>query len=98
MYVTLEEAKRQLNVDHSIDDAEINDLIEVAESIVEGDIGVPLSDFVDGNNVLDKRLWQAIRLQIANQYANREPVAFGSQAVPVPYSYQFLITKLRKVQ
>lgn len=96
MYVTLEEAKRQCNVDIDIDDVEITALIEVAEEAVSADLQRDLSELVvDGK--LKRAVWQAIRIRIADLYANRESVTTSSVNI-MPQSYWSLILPHRAIK
>jgi hypothetical protein len=95
LYVTLQEAKKQVNVPFTDDDDYITSLIEAAQIIVEKDIQQDLTNFVT-DGALNRALCQAILLIFANLYANREPVAY---AIPqtIPYTYAFLIMPFIKL-
>lgn len=96
MYITVNFAKKHLNVDRDFtdDDLYIASLIEVAEAAVEKHLDSPLSDLEDGDGYLPSPVAHAILLLVGNFYANRESVAFAS-AQSVPYSYQYLIDLYR---
>lgn len=96
MYITLEDAKRQLNIDESfdLDNIYIAQLIDVAESVVCMDCGIELSGFTDSDGCLQAPLRHAILLLVSNYYANREPVAFASSS-EVPLTYRHLISLYR---
>ena len=81
MYITVEDLKKHLNVDHSEDDAYIEELAEVAEDAVAEYLNRPLADFVDGAGALKASVRHAIRLLVGTWYANRESVAFASPYV-----------------
>lgn len=89
MYVTLEEAKKHLNIDTDFtdDNTYIQSLINVAENVVQKNIDVELSDL---GETLPTPLKQAMLLLIGNYYANRESVTFGA-ATPLPHAYEYLI-------
>ena len=89
MYITLEEAKKHLNIDtvFTDDDSYIETLINVAENVVQKHIDVELSDLGD---TLPTPLKQAMLLLIGNYYANRESVTYGA-ATPLPHAYEYLI-------
>lgn len=91
MYITIDEAKKHLNVDDSYkdDDTYIGDLIKVAEDSVAQHLDIALDDLVvDG--VLPSAISHSILLMVGNLYANREPVAYSS-VVKVPYTLEYLL-------
>ena len=77
MYLTVEDLKKHLNVDHSEDDAYIEELIEVAEDSVATYLNAPLTDYIEGAN-LRASVRHAIRLLVGTWYASRESVAFAT--------------------
>lgn len=89
MYVTVEEIKKQTNVDFNDDDLYIAGLIDVAEISVANYINSPLSEHVV-LGVLASPIKQAILLVAANLYENREPVSYGQAAV-VPFTFNYLL-------
>lgn len=95
-YITLEDAKKHLNIDECFDDDNqyIEELAETALCVVERDICHPLEDFEDNTGGLFKPLRHAALLLLAHYYANREPVAFANSA-KVPESYDALIFRFR---
>ena len=95
MYVTLEEAKRQCNIDVDIDDEELTSLIEVAEEAVAVDLQRNLTDLVVEGK-LKRAIWQAIRIKIADLYANRESVTTATVSV-MPHGYWALILPHRRI-
>lgn len=91
MYITIDEAKKHLNVDDSYkdDDTYIGDLIKVAEDSVAQHLDIALDDLVvDG--ALPSAISHSILLMVGNLYANREPVAYSS-VVKVPYTIEYLL-------
>ena len=76
-YVTLEELKQHLNVDFDTDDTYITELIEPVQLVIEAYLNAPLEGFVKDGKI-DRRIWHAIRILIANYYANRESVTFAT--------------------
>jgi len=91
MYITVEEAKKHLNIDDSFkdDDAYIGALIKVAEDSVSQHLDIALDDLVvDG--VLPSAISHSILLMVGNLYANREPTAY-SQVLKVPYTLEYLL-------
>lgn len=94
MYITVEDLKKHLNVDHSEDDAYIGELSEVAEDAVAEYLNRPISDFVtDGK--LKASVRHAIRLLVGTWYASRESVAFASPSV-LPDGVYALLMPLRR--
>ena len=91
MYITIDEAKKHLNVDDSYkdDDTYIGDLIKVAEDSVAQHLDIALDGLVvDG--ALPSAISHSILLMVGNLYANREPVAYSS-VVKVPYTLEYLL-------
>ena len=95
MYITVEDLKKHLNVDHSEDDAYIEELAEVAEDAVAEYLNRPLAAFVDGAGTLKASVRHAIRLLVGTWYANRESVAFASPSV-MPDGVYALLMPLRR--
>lgn len=94
MYLTVEDLKKHLNVDHSEDDDYIGELSEVAEDAVAEYLNRPISDFVtDGK--LKASVRHAIRLLVGTWYASRESVAFASPSV-LPDGVYALLMPLRR--
>lgn len=97
MYVTLECAKKHLNIDESFkdDDSYILSLIDVAENAVSRHIDCKLEKLQqDNDGEMPAPVVHAVKLLVANLYANRESVAY-SQAVEVPKSYDYLLDLYR---
>lgn len=99
MYVTLEQAKKHLNVEEEFteDDAYIISLIEVAEEVVAQAVCRDLKELEAAGGVIPAPLRHAILLMIGNYYANREPVAFAQNA-ELPKSFQYLINLYRNYE
>ena len=94
MYITVEDLKKHLNVDHSEDDDYIGELSEVAEDAVAEYLNRPISDFVtDGK--LKASVRHAIRLLVGTWYASRESVAYASPSV-LPDGVYALLMPLRR--
>lgn len=91
MYISLEEAKKHLNIDPSFtdDDDYILKLIDVAEDAVEKNTDIALADQVEGGE-LAPSTYQAILLLIGNFYANREPVSYSTIS-EIPYAFKYLV-------
>lgn len=95
MYLTVDDLKKHLNVDHSEDDAYIAELIEVAEDAVAEHLNRPLTDLVDAEGRPKASVRHAIRLMVGTWYANRESVAFASPSV-MPDGVYALLAPLRR--
>lgn len=97
MYVTLDEAKKHLNIDADFtdDDAYITSLIEVSEDSVSQHLDIVLEDLTDTGGDLPPAVKQSILLMVGNLYANREPVSY-STVVKVPYTMEYLIGLYKK--
>lgn len=93
-YVTLEELKQHLNVDFDDDDTYIKGLIIPAQLSVESYICQPLTDCVKEDKI-DRRIWHAIRIIVANFYANRESISYTNPSV-VPDTIKLLLQPLKK--
>lgn len=93
MYLTLDKAKKHLNIDTDFvdDDNYITSLIEVAENAVERHIGYKLSTMVEKNDgSLPKGLEHAMLLMIGTFYNSRESVTFGA-GTELPLGYNYLL-------
>jgi uncharacterized phage protein (predicted DNA packaging) len=89
MYVTLEEIKKQINIDPYFkdDDNYLIQLEGVAEVVLSKHIDAHLSHFTQ-HGQLDPPLKHAILLFVATQYRNRESVAsFNHYELPMSYNY-----------
>lgn len=93
-YVTLEELKQHLNVDFDTDDAYITGLIEPVQLLIESYLNNPLDTYVKDAKI-DRRIWHAIRILIANYYANRESVIFATPQV-IPGHIELLLQPLKR--
>lgn len=91
MYITLEEAKKHLQIDDSFkdDDKYILSLTQVAEDAVSQHLDTPFKELItDGE--LPASVKHAILLLVGNLYANREPVSYTT-VVKVPYTLEYLL-------
>jgi hypothetical protein len=95
LYVTLEEARRQVNMPEGYEDVELIALIEAAQAQVEDDLQAPLSDYlIEGR--LKRNIWHAIRILLATYYANKENIAYiNTSNLPTYYN---IIVKNKKIQ
>lgn len=89
MYLSVNDVKRHLIIDHCDDDLYIADLITVAEDAVKRDLNLySLKDIEDCTGMLPASVMQAMLLLIGSMYSNREAVTFGTpHEVPLAYSY-----------
>lgn len=95
MYLSVNDVKRHLIIDHNDDDLYIADLITVAEDAVKRDLNLySLKDIEDCNGMLPASVLQAQLLLIGTLYANRESVTYGTPHT-VPHSYEYLIALTR---
>lgn len=96
MYITLEEAKKHLQIDQEFtgDDAYITSLIEVSEDSVSKHLDIALEGLI-ARGKLPPAVKQAILLMVGNLYANREPVSY-SGTVKIPYTMEYLIGLYKK--
>lgn len=91
MYLTLQQVKKHLNIDHNEDDQYLADLITVAEDAVRNDLNLTsLSEIEDNAGMLPASVIQAVLLLVGTLYANRESVTYGTPNV-VPHAYQYLL-------
>lgn len=91
MYITLQEAKKHLQIDWDFtdDDSYIISLIQVAEEVVAQHLGIALKELItDGE--LPSGVKHSILLMVGNLYATREPVAYTSVS-KVPYTLDYLL-------
>lgn len=96
MFLTVEDAKRHINVDadYTADDDYIADLIEVSEQAVQTHIDRPIDEIVTDDE-LPAPLLHAVRFLVGQLYANREPASFVA-AYTVPYTYDYLISLYKR--
>ena len=103
--VTLEEAKKHLNIESYFtdDDAYISQLIDIAFFSIKnrcnnitwvdtsGSTGdKQYADYTYSGTTIPFVIKQAILLLVGNLYTNREPVAFSSPVV-IPYTLEYLL-------
>jgi hypothetical protein len=92
MYISLELAKKQLNLEPSFteDDKYIVGLIEMAEQAVRTHVNEDLESIAEKNGgCIPAPLFQAMLLLIGTMYQNREVV--GTRSVTLPFNYEYLI-------
>lgn len=97
MYISLQDAKKHLNIDSTFtdDDQYILDLITVAEDCVSKHLDIVLNNLEDGNGMLPPSIIHAILLMVGQFYANREPVSYSS-VNSIPLTYEYLISLYKK--
>lgn len=96
MYLTIDEVKKHLYIDHDDDNRYIADLITVAEDAVKTDLNLDsLCEIEDETGMLPASVIQAMLLLIGTLYANRESVTYGTPHT-VPHSYEYLLDLNRK--
>lgn len=99
MYVTLDEAKKHLNVEqeYTEDDNYIETLIDVAEAKVAKELCVKVEELAtieEGSELIPHPIKQAILLNIGMYYANREEVTY-TQSKPLEQGSRYLLALYR---
>ena len=91
MYITLDEAKKHLNIDKSFtdDDQYITSLIKVAEDAVSKNMDIALSDVLEDGK-LPPSIIQSILLLVGNLYNSREAATYSTVS-EVPYAFKYLV-------
>ena len=96
MYLSIDDVKRHLYIDHNDDDLYLADLITVAEDAVRRDLNLySLKDIEDCGGMLPPSVIQAMLLLIGTLYNSRETVSYGNVPHPVPHSYDYLLDLCR---
>lgn len=96
MYISLDRAKKHLNIEDDFhdDDEYILSLIAVSEDAVEKHTAESFESLAEKNGgCVPAPLLQAALLQIGNLYAQREIV--GTKTQDIPFAYQYLIDLYR---
>lgn len=91
IYTTINELKRQLNIEASYDDENtyLEQLLNVSELAIANDCNGGISGYTQQN--LPITIKQAMLMLATHLYLNRQPVAFAN-AVEIPYSIKYLIS------
>lgn len=91
MYITIDEAKKHLNIDAEFidDDEYIMALVSVAEDAISKHLDVALGELEEGGKI-PPSIVHSILLLVGNLYANREPAAFSSIS-KVPFTLDYLV-------
>lgn len=76
-FVTLEEAKKHLVVEHSDDDLYIESLVDAAEQAIENYLERPLDEILVGG-YLPAPVRHCVKLYVGTLYATRESVMYTS--------------------
>ena len=96
MYLSLDDVKKHLYIDHNDEDRYLCDLITVAEDAVKTDLNLDsLCEIEDETGMLPASVIQAMLLLIGTLYANRESVTYGTPHT-VPHSYEYLLDLNRR--
>lgn len=97
MYITLEEAKRHLEVDldYTGDDQQITDIILDVEGIAASDLCVSLQELEAENGALPRTIRRAMLLLIGSFYKNREDEILNSESAKMNSGYSRLISNYR---
>lgn len=93
-YISLEEAKKHLNVDHDEDDDFIIELIDTAEDYLSGLLRRPLVEVEQDSGELPPALRHALRMLVARFYADREGYRVG-RVTELAFSLGSLIGRYR---
>ena len=96
MYISLDYAKKHLNIEDSFteDDEYILGLIAAAEQAVRVHVNEDFDTLAEANGgCLPAPLEQAMLLAIGNWYQNREPL--GTRNATLPFNYEYLISLYR---
>lgn len=91
MFVTLNIAKKHLNIDDNFkdDDNYIISIIKVAEDAVQKNENIALNELLEGGE-LPPSVIHSILLLVGNLYNNRESTTYSTIS-EVPYAYKYLI-------
>lgn len=96
MYLTIDDVKKHLYIDHDDDNRYIADLITVAEDAVKTDLNLDsLCEIEDETGMLPASVLHAMLLLVGSLYSNRESVTYGTPHT-VPHSYEYLLDLNRK--
>lgn len=92
--VTLEDAKKHLNVDFDDDNGYISTLIEVATERIESHLDIKFDDVFDDTDSIPKSIKHAILLLIGELYKNRELTTENS-VNELPFTINYLLTNYK---
>lgn len=95
-FLSLNDVKRHLLIDHNDDDMYIADLITVAEDAVRVDLNRESLRELEGvNGMLPPSVLHAMLLLVGTYYANRESVTYGTPH-EVPFGLSYLLDLWRR--
>jgi len=81
--------KSQLNLDHDLDDALLDQKLDAAEQWIASYTGLP---FIEGNAMQI----EAALMLAAYWYEQREAASFGMTTAPVPFGVRDLLSSFRE--
>ena len=95
LFTNLYDAKTHLKIedDYNDDDIYIVQLLNVSETAIMNYLNDSLSGYTE--STLPTPIKQAIYFLIANFYLNRQMVSFASQAIEIPYTFNFLLNNYK---
>ena len=96
-YISLDDAKKQLNVEHDEDNEFILELIDVAEDYLSGLLHRPLVSVEESSGELPHSLRHAIKMIVSRFYADREGYRAG-RVTEMPFSLGSLIGRYQLVR
>lgn len=96
-YISLDDAKKHLNVEHNEDDAFISELIDVAEDHLSGLLHRQLVSVEESSGELPAALRHALRIIVARFYADREGYRSG-RVTELPFALGSLIGRYQIVR
>ena len=96
-YISLDDAKKHLNVEHNEDDAFISELIDVAEDHLSGLLHRQLVSVEESSGELPAALRHALRIIVARIYADREGYRSG-RITELPFALGSLIGRYQIVR
>lgn len=100
MYITIEEAKKHMEVDddYTGDDSLIEDIILDVEEIASSDLCVGLDELVTKHGALPRTIRRAMLLLIGSFYKSRENEIQSSESAQMANGYNRLISNYRNYE
>jgi uncharacterized phage protein (predicted DNA packaging) len=99
MTVTVDDAKKHLNLTTDDDSALVQRLISAAQDWLESQLGYKLADkFTSGSPAalnVPPALDQAVLMLVGHWYANREATLVGVSAAPLPFGLADIVNDWR---
>lgn len=96
-YLSIDDAKKHLNVEHDEDDDFISELIDVAEDHLSGLLNRQLVSVEESSGELPAALRHALRIIVARFYADREGYRPG-RVTELPFALGSLIGRYQIVR